>query len=352
MFKSIFVPQLDAQRVVPIRRCESPVFKPEPQRVLCAAFDQGKFIAIQKIPVSQSIGAILGKIALAFQSWARIAVETGKGAMRAPHGLEKRKPLFEVFRRDHVVVFKFQCDRRVLPEAIKQPWRAQGRVAVCLGIGVYAYGVILKAQIHCASVLNEADVLRFASPEPCGIDVVVVEEDWDVRKAALVQVDVLADDFRWIDFVGAEAGMSFSPCAECPDIDDLNAGIAAEFTPRELQECAKLFQKNGIGIVRFQTAIAQKIASCACLVDVLGRGKRIGRGCFIGADTHAECIAARSPLFHNAIDFRPVGMSFPFFDVAPIVAKVLAGQEAVLTEIPDNSTICTEQADDVNLAYF
>ena len=78
MFKSIFVPQLDAQRVVPIRRCESPVFKPEPQRALCAAFDQGKFIAIQKIPVSQSIGAILGKIALAFQPWARIAVETGK----------------------------------------------------------------------------------------------------------------------------------------------------------------------------------------------------------------------------------------------------------------------------------
>lgn len=252
MFKSIFVPQLDAQRVVPIRRCESPVFKPEPQRALCAAFDQGKFIAIQKIPVSQSIGAILGKIALAFQPWARIAVETGKGAMRAPHGLEKRKPLFEVFWRDHVVVFKLQCDRRVLPEAIEQPWRAQGRVAIRFGISIHTHGVILKPQIHCAGVLNEADALRFASPEPCGIDVVVVEENWYVRKAALVQVDVLADDFRWIDFVGAEAGMSFSPCAECTDIDDLNAGIAAEFTPRELQECAKLFQKNGIGIIYVQ----------------------------------------------------------------------------------------------------
>lgn len=33
-------------------------------------------------------------------------------------------------------------------------------------------------------------------------------------------------------------------------------------------------------------------------------------------------------------------------------AAVLAGQEAVLTEILASSTICTEQADDVKLAYF
>lgn len=60
---------------------------------------------------------------------------------------------------------------------------------------------------------------------------------------------MLADHFRRIDFVGAEACMPFAPCAKGADIDEFNAGIALEFAPCEFQECAKLLQKNGIGII-------------------------------------------------------------------------------------------------------